>query len=123
MKQRILIVDDEFGLADILSEMLSESGYEVGIAINGELALEAVAQKRPSLILLDNMMPVMDGLTVAQRLKADHAFASIPVVMMTAVPEALPHNAALFNATLRKPFSPEELFDIIGRLVPPSSHS
>ena len=117
MSVRVLIVDDEFGLADVISEILTEHGYAVEVAINGELGLEAAAQRRPDVALIDNMMPIMDGVTMAERMKADPQLASIPLIVMTAVPEALPKNPTPFDAMLRKPFSPDDLFAVIQRLL------
>jgi CheY-like chemotaxis protein len=118
MSARILIVDDEYGLADIIAEILMENGYAAEVAINGALGLDAVAQQRPDLALIDNMMPVMDGMTMAEKMRADPQLAAIPLVVMTAVPEALPSNPKPFDALLRKPFSPEELLSVIDRLLP-----
>lgn len=118
MGARILIVDDEYGLADIIAEILIEHGYSADVAINGALGLEAVAQRRPDLALIDNMMPIMDGLTMAEKMRADPQLVSIPLVVMTAVPEALPANPRPFDALLRKPFSPDELLAVIQRLLP-----
>jgi len=117
MSVRILIVDDEFGLADVIAEILIEHGYAVDVAINGELGLEAAAQRRPDVALIDNMMPVMDGVTMAQKMRADPQLASIPLIVMTAVPEALPKDSSPFDAMLRKPFSPDDLVAVIQRLL------
>ena len=65
----ILIVDDEFGLAEMLREMLRESGFEVTLAINGRLALEILGEERVDLVLTDMMMPVMDGAELATAMR------------------------------------------------------
>jgi len=117
MTKRILIVDDEFGIADIVAEILTEHGYDASIAINGLLALDSMAAARPDLVLLDVMMPVLDGTRTLTAMRADPALADVPVIMMTALPEALPKDRRLYQAALRKPFSEEQLFDHIERLL------
>ena len=72
-------------LASILEEMLSESGYEVTAFPHGKLALSAAAQYPPDLILLDIMMPDLDGFEVCQRLKANSATSDIPVIFISAL--------------------------------------
>ena len=65
-KPSVLIVDDEFGLAEMLREMLREAGYDVTLAINGQLALEILGERPIDLVLTDMMMPVMDGAELAK---------------------------------------------------------
>ena len=86
-KAHVLVVEDEEDLASLVEVNLHLSGYEVTTAGDGGAALEAVAQQRPDLILLDVMMPVLDGWQVLRRLKEDEEFADIPVVMLTALSE------------------------------------
>jgi len=117
MTKRILIVDDEFGIADIVAEILQEHGYDASIAINGKLALSNMAAHRPDLVLLDVMMPVLDGMGTLLAMRADGALADVPVIMMTALPEALPKDASLYQAALLKPFREEQLFEWIDKLI------
>lgn len=117
MTKRILIVDDEFGIADIVAEILTEHGYATSIAINGRLALTSMAETRPDLVLLDVMMPVLDGPSTLLAMRADEALANVPVIMMTALPEALPKDRSLYQAALQKPFSEEQLFAHIQKLI------
>jgi DNA-binding response OmpR family regulator len=118
MSQRILIVDDEFGLAEVVAEMLTERGYQVVLAINGQLALALVAEQAPDLVLLDCMMPILDGSGVVRALRADPATARLPVILMTALPHVVPpETLAEACALLRKPFSPAELFAAIERCL------
>jgi DNA-binding response OmpR family regulator len=119
MSKRILIVDDEFGIADIVAEILTEHGYTASIAINGRLALSSMAEHRPDLVLLDVMMPVLDGLGTLLAMRADEALSAVPVVMMTALPEALPKETTLYQAALLKPFREEQLFEWIDKLIGP----
>jgi DNA-binding NarL/FixJ family response regulator len=83
----VLIVDDVPDNLAVLHDALDESGYTVLVATNGEAALQCAAQARPDIVLLDAMMPGMDGFEVARRLKADEATAGIPIVFMTGLTE------------------------------------
>ena len=111
----ILIVDDEFGLAEMLREMLRERDFEVAVAINGRLALEVLRERPVDLVITDLMMPVMDGSELAIALRASDVHRHIPVVLMTSLPSALPRQAHLFDAVLRKPFTPELLLRTVRR--------
>ena len=82
---KILIVDDEPFNIDYLEQELEDFGYVTVSARNGREALEKVAMEAPDLILLDVMMPIMDGLTVCRLLKEDHDTRLIPIVIMTAL--------------------------------------
>jgi signal transduction histidine kinase len=83
----ILIVDDTPANLTVLANMLTQEGYKVRPAINGEVALRAVQSQRPDLILLDIRLPDMDGYEVCQRLKADPSTQSIPVLFISALDE------------------------------------
>lgn len=83
----VLIVDDVPDNLALLHDALDESGYTVLVATNGEAALQRAAQAQPDIVLLDAVMPGMDGFEVARRLKAAHATAHIPVVFMTGLTE------------------------------------
>jgi CheY-like chemotaxis protein len=108
-KQSILIVDDEFGLAEMLREMLRDLGFEVTLAINGRLALEILEEGTVDLVLTDMMMPVMDGAELAAAMRSDRRHRGTPIIMMTSLPTANPQPAGLFDAVLRKPFTPDLL--------------
>ena len=108
----ILIADDDELLAALVQFKLEAAGHRVVIAENGAIALDAVKRKQPDLIVLDAMMPVLTGSEVLTQLKTDPAYATIPVIMLTArrnqedVVAALRGGAADY---LTKPFIPEEL--------------
>ncbi len=87
-RSKILIVDDELFNVDLLEQKLEGLGYETRCAANGQEALSQIAIEAPDLILLDVMMPVMDGFTVCRILKGDEATRLIPIVMMTALDAA-----------------------------------
>ena len=120
MTRSVLIVDDEFGLADITAEILTEAGYDVALAINGKLGLASLTTRPADLVLTDLMMPVMDGPEMIRRMRADPKLAAIPTILMTALPEAIPTGpAALHDAVLVKPYSIVELLETMRRLLPP----
>src|SRR5215467_13602016 len=81
---RILIVDDNETNRDILATRLATHGYELLQAADGEQALVAAREQTPDLILLDVMMPKLDGIEVCRRLKGDSALPFIPIVLVTA---------------------------------------
>ena len=82
---RVLVVDDEPSNLQLLEVMLTPEGYKVYTAGNGEEALAMVVLQKPDVILLDVMMPVMNGYELARRLKADPATATVPIIMVTAL--------------------------------------
>jgi CheY-like chemotaxis protein len=112
-KGSILIVDDEFGLAEMLRDMLRESGFHVTLAINGRLAFEILQEEKVDLVLTDMMMPVMDGAELAAAIRGADKHRDIPIIMMTSLPTAPPQPEHLFNAVLRKPFTPDVLLETV----------
>jgi CheY-like chemotaxis protein len=114
----ILIVDDEFGLAEMLRDMLREAGFEVTLAINGRLALEILAETPVDLVLTDMMMPVMDGAELAAAMRRGDKHRGTPIIMMTSLPTLRAQPDGLFDAVLRKPFTPELLLQTIRSCLP-----
>ena len=113
MGWRILLVDDDPLLREVLAEIFSAEGHAVYEAGHGGQALELLARGcRPGIILLDIMMPVMDGFVFLERKNADPAIAAIPVVVISATERRLPPGAA---ALVAKPFEPSELEEAIAR--------
>ncbi|ACA19497.1 response regulator receiver protein [Methylobacterium sp. 4-46] len=105
----VLIVDDEFGIAELLDSVLTDEGHTVLTAANGRHGLARLAEARPDLILLDFMMPVMDGPAMLRALAEDAATARIPVVLMSSMPEtAVRERCRGYTAFLRKPFRLKE---------------
>ncbi len=84
MSSRVLVVDDTPANIQALASTLKERGYQISVATNGKQALEAVGRVRPDLILLDVMMPEMDGFETGRRLKASETTRDIPVIFLTA---------------------------------------
>jgi len=108
LKGSVLVVDDIKANVDFLLETLGDA-YEVAVAMDGESALQAVAENRPDIILLDIMMSGMDGYEVCRRLKADTATEAIPVIFITAMTEVVDETKGLELGAvdyISKPFSP-----------------
>jgi CheY-like chemotaxis protein len=114
----ILIVDDEFGIVEVLEYILADAGYSVVSALNGQDALARLRETVPDLIILDYMMPVMDGAALIKILRADSKYRSIPVLLSSALPEAaIREHCDGYDAFLRKPYKTEKLIETISRLV------
>ena len=112
MAERVLVVDDEAGNRELLEAILTEDGYRVEQADNGVRALAQATAAPPDLILLDLMMPGMNGFEVCQRLKQDPATASVPVIVVTALAQIKDKEAALTSGAddfLTKPVNTEDL--------------
>jgi CheY-like chemotaxis protein len=118
-QRSILIVEDEFGLAEMLREMLRELEFDVTLAINGQLALDLLRERTIDLVVTDLMMPVMDGSELAATMRNSEAHRNIPIVLMTSLPTALPRYSHLFDAVLRKPFTPELLMTTLHQCLTP----
>lgn len=118
----VLVVDDEFGVAEVLDAILSDEGYHVITATNGRQALARIAEQRPDLVLLDYMMPILDGVAVLRALSADPAAHNLPVVVMSALPEeAISTETKRYAAFLRKPFRIKTVLAAIACALPASN--
>lgn len=82
--RRLLVVDDELAILEALQEVLSSEGYAVSTASNGAEGLKRAAEEPPDLVLLDLMMPVMDGWEMLRRMKEDTRLQHVPVIVMSA---------------------------------------
>ncbi|MCI0364883.1 MAG: response regulator [Phycisphaerales bacterium] len=119
-RQRILVVDDEAHIVQVLSLKLRNAGYDVLTAIDGEEGFELAVQHRPNLIITDFQMPYMTGLELCRELAANPETAGIPVVILTARGYALdPEDLTIGNIknVLSKPFSPRAIMELIQRLL------
>ena len=117
---KILIADDDDILVEMLRFRLEAAGHKVVSAPDGLAALEIAAAQRPDLVVLDSMMPVISGLEVLARLKADDALKHIPIVMLTARKSESDIVSALKSGVdeyLTKPFIPQELMVRIDKLL------
>jgi CheY-like chemotaxis protein len=114
----ILIVDDERPVREFLAQLAREAGHQVLEAAHGRDALEVVAAERPDLVLADVMLPILGGVELCRRLKADPATASIPVILMSSGGGAPPPGAGA-DAFIDKPFDQQALEAAIQRWVGP----
>jgi CheY-like chemotaxis protein len=112
----ILIVDDERPLRDLLAAVFSGGGYRVVEAGDGRRALELVAAELPDAVVSDVMMPLMGGIELCRRLKADERTRDVRVVLMSAVGQERADGAGA-DAFVGKPFDIDELERLVGRLL------
>jgi DNA-binding response OmpR family regulator len=115
---RVLVVDDEPMVRETLGQVLADEGYVVDLAVDGESALDRVRAARPDAILLDLMMPGMNGRQFLQALRGDPAYAHVPVLLMTAV-HGLEVNLQTLGASevVEKPFNVDELLNKVALAV------
>jgi DNA-binding response OmpR family regulator len=124
LQKRILAVDDEMVTARLMQYHLSRAGYEVTLAHDGVEALEKVQESRPDLIILDVMMPRLDGFEVIRQLKDNPDTEQIPVIMLTARSEAEDALQGYDSGAqwyLAKPFDPEVLLAYVRNTLGPFS--
>lgn len=115
MKSRVLVVDDDPDIRELLVSVLSDGGYEAEAARNGRDALEVLDRWPADVIVLDLMMPVMDGWTFAQRMKEKW---SIPFVVLSAATDVIKHAEQMGAAdVMPKPFDIDRLLPCIERVV------
>ena len=125
MAKTILVVDDERHIVRLVQVNLERAGYEVTTAYDGVEALEAVQSELPDMIILDVMMPRMDGFETLKKLRADDKSKEIPVIMLTAKAQ----DADIFkgwssgvDSYLTKPFNPRELLAFVDRIFQSLEH-
>jgi len=119
-KKKILLVDDEKDLVDMVKMRLEASGYEIVPAYDGQEALDKARNINPDLIILDVMLPKMDGYKICRMLKFDEKYKKIPIIMFTArVQESdrLTGQQVGADAYITKPFEPQALLDKIQELL------
>jgi DNA-binding response OmpR family regulator len=119
-KGKILVVDDEINITQILEFSLGAEGYEVLTARNGEEAIDKARREQPDLIVLDIMMPKIDGYEACRILKSNPLTKAIPVVLLTAkgrdIDKRLGYEVGATDYII-KPFSPNKLIDRIHELL------
>jgi two-component system response regulator MprA len=112
----ILVVEDEPLIRDVLEAVLADEGYTVVTAGDGQAALEVLTQGVPDLVLMDVMMPRMDGPTTYQVIRSHAHLALLPVILMSAVARPADLDPAI-TAFLRKPFDVDDLLPLIARVL------
>jgi len=120
MAKRILLVDDERDLVDMVKMRLEAGGFEVSTAFDGQEALDKARKEKPDLIILDLMLPKMDGYKVCRMLKFDEKYKKIPIILFTA--RAQDNDKQLgtevgADGYITKPFEPQVLLSKINELI------
>jgi len=120
-KRRVVYIEDEPEMIDLVRLILNRRGYEITGANGGREGLDLVRQETPELVLLDLMMPDMDGWDVYQQMKADARTQNIPVIVITAkaqsIDKVLGLHIAKVDDYISKPFSPQELVDSVDKVM------
>ena len=125
-KGRILVVDDEIYIVHILDFSLGMEGYEVVTALDGEQALERVAEQKPDLIVLDIMMPKLDGYETCKALKSQPETKDIPIILLSAKGRNVDQKTGFevgADDYITKPFSPRKLVERINAILGQTSRS
>ena len=119
--KRILCIEDEQEMIDLIRLILSRRGFQVKGANGGRTGLDLVRKEPPDLVLLDLMMPDMDGWEVYQQIKANEATRDIPVIVVTAkaqsIDKVLGLHIAKVDDYIAKPFSPQELLTSVDKVL------
>ncbi|MDY6793366.1 MAG: response regulator [Thermodesulfobacteriota bacterium] len=120
MPKQILIVDDEPSIIVPVQFLMEQNGYEVMVAFSGEEAMEIIAEKKVDLILLDIMLPVIDGFEVCQRVRENPRWDGIKIILLTALGSDANVEKGLAlgaDAYITKPFSNIEIVDKVKQLL------
>jgi len=120
-KKQILLVDDDPDFVEAVKVIVESGGYDVRVAYDGQEGLEAVAEQKPDLIVLDVMMPVMNGHEACAKLKSEEATREIPIILLTAVADRVTTSTYTHRDMLEseaedympKPVEPQELLERI----------
>jgi two-component system response regulator VicR len=119
--KRILCIEDETEMIDLIRLILGRRGFDVQGATGGVEGLEIIRKELPDLVLLDLMMPDMDGWEVYQQMKADEKTRNIPVIIVTAkaqsIDKVLGLHIAKVDDYIAKPFSPQELLNSVEKIL------
>ena len=124
-KTKIMVVEDDLDEAKLIKMVLEGEGYEAVCAFNGKEALEKLESDKPSLIVLDVMMPEMDGFSFCSKVRASPEYENIPVIMLTGVAKRIHETKYPMNGIMRaeaeeyleKPVKPEDLLQAITKLL------
>ena len=120
-KKTVICVEDEPEMIDLVKLILGRKGFDLTGAMGGREGLEVVRRIKPDLVLLDLMMPDMDGWEVYQQMKADEELAEIPVIVVTAkaqsIDKVLGLHIAKVDDYVTKPFGPQELLQSVERVL------
>ena len=114
----VLVVDDEFGIVDVLETILTDEGYRVLTACNGKQGLVRLSEEKPDMILLDFMMPILGGGDMLRAMAVEPAYNRIPVIMMSSLSEqTVAKRCKGYAAFLRKPFRATAVLNTVARVL------
>ena len=114
---RILVVDDEIGIAEAVNDLLVDEGYSVELARNGQDGLALLKAKRFDLVIVDWMMPIVDGLGLITAMRDMPNRQRTPVIVMSALPADVVHAVVTSDGFLRKPFDVGELLTLVAQVL------
>ena len=112
---KILVVDDETAIRNLLIDLLGDEGYAVVAASNGRAALAIALQQRPDLILMDVMMPELDGLETLRHIRAVPGSRDVPIILMSAAHHLSPETSDTV-AFITKPFNLDHVLAVVARM-------
>jgi DNA-binding response OmpR family regulator len=125
--KKVVCIEDDPGIIDLVRLILVRRGYQVAGAVNGLEGLKVVEQEKPDVVLLDLMMPGIDGWEVYHQMQASETMKNIPVIIITAkaqnIDKVLALHIAKVDDYLTKPFTPQELIDSIEKVLARNSQS
>jgi CheY-like chemotaxis protein len=114
----VLVVDDEFGIVDVLETILTDEGYRVVTACNGKQGLVRLSAEKPDVILLDFMMPILGGGEMLRAMAAEPGYQRIPVIMMSSLGEdGIAERCKGYAAFLHKPFRAAAVLSAVARVL------
>jgi DNA-binding response OmpR family regulator len=117
----VLIVDDDPAIRGLVGDALRDEGYSVDLAAHGREALDAMRARKPSTVVLDLMMPIMDGFTFIEACHSEQLCDNVPIVVISAVHDALQRIREVpVHACMAKPFDLEELVRTVGQFATPT---
>lgn len=119
--RKVVCIEDELEMIDLVKLILGRNNFEVSGAVGGAEGLDMIREVKPDLVLLDLMMPEMDGWEVYQKMKASEDMRDIPVIVVTAKAQSIDRvlglHIARVNDYITKPFGPQELLDSVERVM------
>jgi len=119
----VLVVDDDPAIRGLVGDALRGQGYTVDLAAHGREALDAVRARRPATVVLDLMMPVMDGFTFMETCHREHLCNDVPIVVISAVQHAMTRVRDVpVHASITKPFDLDDLIRTVGTYARPHSN-
>ncbi len=120
-RKKVVCIEDELEMIELVKLILGRNKFDVTGAVGGEEGLRKIAEIKPDLVLLDLMMPEMDGWEVYQKMKASEEMRNIPVIVVTAKAQSIDRvlglHIARVNDYITKPFGPQELLESVDRVL------